>query len=101
MTNVSKKRIRRILVAGDIHGQIKALKRALRQVNFNPKEGDYLIMLGDLIDRGYGSKETLDFAMKLVDRGDALVIRGNHEQMALDAYASGNFGHWFSNGGLV
>ena len=95
----SKKYPKRILVVGDIHGQIKALKKALRLAKFNPKKGDYLIMLGDLIDRGYGSKETLDFAMKLVHQGNGLVIRGNHEQMAIDAYYSGDFSHWFSNGG--
>ena len=92
---------RRILVVGDIHGQVKALKEALKSAKFEPKKGDYLIMLGDLIDRGYGSKETLDMAMKLVSQGNTLVVRGNHEQMALDAYASGNYSLWFPNGGLV
>lgn len=93
--------IKRILVVGDIHGQIKALKKALRIAKFNPKNGDYLIMLGDLIDRGYGSKETLDFAMRLIHQGNGLVVRGNHEQMAIDAYYSGNFNSWFANGGEV
>lgn len=98
---ISKERPRRILVVADIHGQIKALEEALKSAKFNPKNGDYLIMLGDLIDRGYGSKEALDFAMELVKQGNGLVLRGNHEQMAIDAYESGYFQHWFSNGGLV
>ena len=99
LMNNSKKSPKRILVVGDVHGQIKALRNALKSARFNPKKGDFLIMLGDLIDRGYGSKETLDFAMRLVHQGDALVLRGNHEQMAIDAYYYGDFSHWFANGG--
>lgn len=92
---------RRILVVADIHGQAKALKEALESAKFEPQKGDWLIMLGDLIDRGYDSKGTLDIAMELVKQGNALVVRGNHEQMAIDAYSSGDFSHWFANGGKV
>ena len=96
-----KSQPRRILVVGDVHGQVQALKNALALAKFEPEKGDHLIMLGDLIDRGYSSKETLDLAMELVSQGNTLVVRGNHEQMAIDAYASGNFIHWFTNGGNV
>ena len=99
LMNNSKKSPKRILVVGDVHGQIKALRNALKSARFNPKKGDFLIMLGDIIDRGYGSKETLDFAIELVKSGHGIVLRGNHEQMALDAYASNTFKHWFDNGG--
>lgn len=98
---VENRNDRRILVVGDIHGQIEALEEALSYARFTPEDGDFLIMLGDLIDRGYGSKETLDFAIELVESGHGIVLRGNHEQMALDAYASNNFKHWFDNGGEV
>lgn len=91
----------RTLVVGDIHGQFEALENALNAAEFNPDKGDFLIMLGDLIDRGYGSKETLDFAIELVESGHGLVLRGNHEQMALDAYDFNDFTQWFNNGGEV
>ena len=57
---------------------------------------DLLVSVGDLIDRGQESFECLD----LINQPWFRAVRGNHEQMMLDAITgTGSFGHWMSNGG--
>ncbi|UOK56709.1 metallophosphoesterase [Bacillus sp. OVS6] len=51
-------------------------------IKYNPAN-DQLILLGDYIDRGPRSKETLSEVMSLVDEG-AIALRGNHDQMFYD-----------------
>jgi serine/threonine protein phosphatase 1 len=55
------------------------------------EEEDLLINLGDTIDRGPAIYETFEYLHGLKERmGDRCVlIRGNHEQMMLDAAAYG------------
>lgn len=92
----------RDLVIGDVHGQRETLERLLEKVGFSEADGDRLLMLGDLIDRGPDSAGMLEWA-----RRDAVsCIRGNHEQLMLDAldgneeilelWVEGNGGGWGS-----
>lgn len=58
---------------------------------------DRLIMLGDYIDRGEDSAGTVRWLMELKNGkyGDnAVLLRGNHEQMAIDAKSDGYYGSW-------
>ena len=77
---------RRILIITDIHGCLDECRKLLAALRFNEEE-DVLINLGDTIDRGPQIYETFEFLRGLKERmGDRLVlIRGNHEQMMLDA----------------
>ena len=69
----------------------------------DPKTADRIYLLGDLIDRGPDSKGVLDFIFELRERGLSVVsIRGNHEEMFLQAGADHTyFGLWAANGGLA
>lgn len=71
----------RDLVVGDVHGQRATFERLLEIVKFDPQSGDRLLMLGDLIDRGPDSDGMLEWLL----RDDVYCIRGNHEQLMLDA----------------
>ena len=50
----------RTIIVGDIHGCYKELKKLLKKVSFHEDE-DWLISLGDLMDRGRQSYEVFDF----------------------------------------
>ena len=68
----------RDFVVGDIHGCFDQLRQALDAVDFVP-ETDRRFSVGDLIDRGPQSTETLEWLSK--PWFDACI--GNHEDMAL------------------
>ena len=74
----------RDFVAGDVHGEFEKLERALERVGFEPGR-DRLLSVGDLIDRGRDS----DAALEWLETGRiAHAVRGNHEQMMIEAFAS-------------
>lgn len=92
----------RRLVIPDIHGCARTFRHLVEEVvRFEP--GDTLYLLGDLIDRGPRSKEVLDTVLRLQAAGLAVVpLRGNHEQMLLDAGRDlDDFRLWMINGGGV
>jgi bis(5'-nucleosyl)-tetraphosphatase (symmetrical) len=63
-------------VVGDIQGCYDALQRLLEKVRFNPAD-DHLWSVGDLVNRGGQSLETLRFLHSLGDRFDTTL--GNHD----------------------
>lgn len=68
-----------MIVVGDLHGHILDLLRVIKHHGF-PLNKRYLF-LGDIVDRGQFSFETLMliFAMKLNWPNNVILIRGNHE----------------------
>ncbi|XXD09157.1 protein-serine/threonine phosphatase [Klebsiella sp. R445] len=85
---------RYIWVVGDLHGCFSLLMARLRHLKFDPYQ-DLLISVGDLIDRGPQSAKCLG----LLRCHWFLAVRGNHEQMALDAQEQGEQMLWMMNGG--
>ena len=86
----------RDFVVGDIHGYYATLSRLLAHVGFDGGR-DRLFSVGDLADRGPDSPRLLDYLAQPWFHA----IRGNHEQMLLDA-ASGDpqaAALWRINGG--
>jgi serine/threonine protein phosphatase 1 len=85
----TKPSIRYILAAmryaiSDIHGCNETFKALLQQLRL--QEEDQLFVIGDLIDRGPDSKGVFDTVFQLQADGiDVVCLRGNHEQMLLDA----------------
>jgi serine/threonine protein phosphatase 1 len=85
----------RVFVVGDLHGMAHALEQLLAIAGFDPGR-DLVWSLGDLVDRGPFSPRCLD----LLDEPWFRAIRGNHEQLLLDAvddYES--WMNWTLNGG--
>ena len=74
-----------IYAMSDIHGHLDILKSTLENVDL--KENDNkLILLGDYIDRGDKSCETLYFIKELSEKfpNQVIPLLGNHEEMFLD-----------------
>lgn len=71
----------RIILVGDVHGNIKQLKELMAKITFNPRK-DELVFLGDMISKGPSSFDVLDYAIQ----NNASCIRGNHEDAILYAY---------------
>lgn len=81
----------RLLAISDIHGHLEALQTLLRYADYVPHQ-DELYFVGDYINKGPQSKETLKTVKEYVENG-AHAIMGNHEQNAIyDLQAGG--GTW-------
>ena len=91
---------RRIFALGDIHGRFDRLSAVFNKIHFDA-EKDFLILLGDYIDRGNENLHCLQWAMKMSEQKNVVVLRGNHEQMMLYYYLLGTFEStiWLPNGG--
>ncbi len=74
---------------GDIHGHFNELEALLRKLGYAPKGGTFhhpgrrAVFIGDFIDRGPATEETLRTVRSMVEGGAALAVMGNHEYNAL------------------
>lgn len=94
-------KIRRFVIP-DTHGCARTFYRLFHQT-LQVRKADRVYLLGDMIDRGPNTKELLDLLMELQSRGFSIsCLRGNHEQMLLDASLSlKNIQTWVLNGGFA
>lgn len=92
----------RTFAIGDIHGCIKTFEKLLFD-KIQIQKADNIYCIGDYIDRGKHSKEVIDLILQLNRDGYQIyTIRGNHEQMMLDAIANeAAMNTWMMNGGKV
>lgn len=80
----------------DIHGYFDELKAALtEQGYFTDSEPHKLIVCGDLFDRGQQTKELQAFILNLLEKDEVILIRGNHEDLAVELL------HDWSQGGYL
>ena len=73
----------RTLALGDVHGAATALVTLLATIE--PGPDDLVIPLGDYVDRGPGSAAVIATLLDLAGRCHLMPIRGNHDQLMLDA----------------
>src|SRR4051794_35329064 len=73
----------RVLAIGDIHGCSRALDALLAAVA--PSPDDLIVTLGDYIDRGLDSAGVIDRLIRLSTTHSLIPLRGNHEEVMLDA----------------
>ena len=97
----SEHKFERIISIGDIHGCANSIKFHID--NINPTDKDFLIFLGDYVDRGPDSPGTIEFLIELKKHVPCFFIRGNHDSMLLSFFKlCGIYGNYFThsaNGG--
>ena len=73
---------KRIVVAGDIHGDLRAFKRIISLLT----PGDLAVFLGDYADRGPFGLEVIEGLKSAVQRlpGCIVALKGNHEDFSQD-----------------
>lgn len=94
---------------GDVHGEADRLRQMHKNIldrhSLNhPDAALRIVHLGDYIDRGPDSFQTVEDVIALSERSDCDVInlRGNHEQMLIDAVegkSDSAMRFWLKNGG--
>ncbi len=94
---------------GDIHGELDllvSLHGKIEKVAAEAFPGRPItfVHLGDLIDRGENSCGVIDYLISHegLSGGQSITLRGNHEQMMLDALRTdlaANMNSWLRNGG--
>lgn len=90
----------RIFAIGDIHGCSKTFEAILFD-QLQVQKSDRIYCIGDYIDRGKDSKGVIDIILELRSEGFSIhTIRGNHEQLMLDAFTDEEAMEiWLINGG--
>ena len=85
------------MVIGDVHGHIETASKMIDELNL--EEGDCVVSLGDLIDRGPSSAETIRMFR---NEQNLLFLLGNHEFMmlrALETDRNKSWNSWLKYGG--
>ncbi|MFK8050107.1 MAG: metallophosphoesterase [Halioglobus sp.] len=84
----------RVVAFGDVHGAFEDWRALLTELGIIDAENNWaagnthLVSLGDLIDRGPGSRKVVELLMKLDEQADAAggavhLVLGNHEVMVM------------------
>ncbi|WP_234572238.1 metallophosphoesterase family protein [Rhodohalobacter sp. 614A] len=89
----------KIVAIGDIHGCVRSLKTLWNQLK--PHKDAIHVFIGDYIDRGPDSKGVVDFLLDVQYDRKCVFLRGNHEQMLLNALNKDEMDLWMYNGGEV
>jgi serine/threonine protein phosphatase 1 len=96
----------RIYAIGDVHGCLTQLRDMIekieRDVRQSPIEQVFLVILGDLIDRGPDSAGVVEYLLNVRARFSNIVfLVGNHEEMFLRALAGDGkaMREWLAYGG--
>ena len=88
------------IIVGDIHGCFAEFGEILRKTELD-EACDRLILIGDAIDRGPDSRQVLNRIWELQNAmGERFVyLMGNHEDLAVEAWQTGDRHLWDANGG--
>jgi len=84
----------RIIAISDIHGNHDVFKALIDRLDLH--ENDYLIIMGDFINRGDDSYKTYHLVRELSKRRNTFVLKGNHEYYIHKSLENENyFDHFF------
>jgi serine/threonine protein phosphatase 1 len=93
----------RTYAIGDVHGRLDLLERAVEAIGEHVGDAPFrVIFLGDYVDRGPDSRGVIDLLMELQRRWPVVCLKGNHEELMLQAIsqpAGGRLRRWLEYGG--
>lgn len=72
-------------IISDIHGCLKTLKKLLTQI-IPHQTNDTYYFLGDYINKGPKSVETINYLMEFNAQHHCIFLKGNHDQLLIDIY---------------
>lgn len=87
----------KFIAIGDIHGCYESLNALLKKLE--PFDDRQFVFIGDYIDRGPDSRKVIERLTEFQQVNDCVFLRGNHEQMLLEAHQKEKFKLWKMNGG--
>jgi serine/threonine protein phosphatase 1 len=95
----------RVYAIGDIHGRLDLLDELLSRIEADraahPTSRAIHVFLGDYIDRGSSSRETIDRLIGLREARECVFLKGNHELIALKCLSDRSlFDQWMRLGGV-
>src|SRR2546423_292997 len=95
----------RVYALGDIHGRLDLLEELLREIDADlaqcPATRPIYVFLGDYIDRGTWSRETIDLLIAHGAGRECVFLRGNHELIAIACLSDRTkFDQWLRLGGI-
>jgi len=80
----------KIFAVGDIHGCYRKLASLIERLPLD-RDRDFLIFLGDYIDRGPESRGVIEYLLELREKvQNAVFLLGNHEHALLEYSRTGN-----------
>jgi len=88
-------------IIGDVHGHADQLKSLLKKMGYLLVDDYYshpkrkAVFVGDFINRGPKIRETLVLIRKMVEKGSAYAILGNHEMYAVLYYLRDTEGKYY------
>jgi serine/threonine protein phosphatase 1 len=95
----------RIYAVGDVHGRLDLLEKLLARIKtdiaLRPTVRPVYVFLGDYIDRGSSSRETIDRLIEHGETHESVFLKGNHEHIAIKCLSDrSRFDQWLRLGGL-
>jgi serine/threonine protein phosphatase 1 len=95
----------RIYAVGDVHGCLNLLDELLTRIRadivLHPTIRPVFVFLGDYVDRGPSSRETIDRLIEHGKTSESVFLKGNHEHIAIKSLRDRNlFDQWMRLGGL-
>lgn len=74
----------RYFAISDTHAHHTEMIKSLTEAGFDPENKDhFLIVVGDITDRGHEALAHILYLKDLVDKGRAVVLKGNHDNFIL------------------
>jgi serine/threonine protein phosphatase 1 len=93
----------RTYAIGDVHGRLDLVQRAVEVIAEHVGDAPFrVIFLGDYVDRGPDSRGVIDLLMDLQRRWPVVCLKGNHEELMLQALTQpggGRLSRWLEYGG--
>jgi serine/threonine protein phosphatase 1 len=93
----------RVYAIGDVHGCLDKLESLAWQIKQDSKDAAdevKVVLLGDYVDRGPHSRETIDYLIAAQRDWGWCLLKGNHDQyLPFHAAPDGGMTHWCKYGG--